>query len=112
MRTCGRRVCVCCLRYNWKCNSYDSLTQLHSRSQLVSYATPVYTLSWGPDSDSLLIASSNKLLDIIKTQSRGKSIQWDGLPKEKGVVTALDWNHVNNLIVSGGEDCCYRIFDR
>ena len=52
------------------------------------------------------------MLDIIKTQSRGKSIQWDGLPKEKGVVTALDWNHVNNLIVSGGEDCCYRIFDR
>ncbi|GMI26980.1 hypothetical protein TrCOL_g8767 [Triparma columacea] len=80
------------------------------RSQLVSYATPVYTLSWGPDNDSLLIASSNKL-SIIKTQSRGKSIQWDGLPKDKGVVTALDWNHVNNLIVSGGEDCCYRIFD-
>ena len=23
----------------------------------------------------------------------------------------MDWNHVNNLIVSGGEDCCYRIFD-
>ena len=88
-----------------------SLAAQPLRSQLVSYATPVYTLSWGPDNDSLLIASSNKL-SIIKTQSRGKTVQWDGLPKDKGVVTALDWNHVNNLIVSGGEDCCYRIFDR
>lgn len=80
------------------------------RSQLASYSNPVYTLSWGPDNDSLLIANGNKLC-VIKTQSRGKSIQWDCLSSDKGVVTTVDWNNVNNLIVAGAEDCRYRIFD-
>lgn len=31
--------------------------------------------------------------------------------KEKGIVLCVDWNNLNKLIVSGSEDCCYRVFD-
>jgi len=58
----------------------------------------------------MVIANGNKLC-VVQTQSRGKRIQWDGQPEDKGVIMSVDWNNVNNHIVSGGEDCCYRVFD-
>jgi intraflagellar transport protein 80 len=80
------------------------------RSKLAEYGQPVYCVTWGPDNDSILIPNGSKLT-IFKTQSRGKSIQWTAQANDKGVIMCADWNNVNNLIISGGEDCIYRVFD-
>ena len=35
-------------------------------------------------------------------------LQWKA---HEGTVLKVDWNPVNNLIVSGGEDCKYKVWD-
>ncbi|CAM9692177.1 unnamed protein product, partial [Laminaria digitata] len=37
-----------------------------------------------------------------------KQLRW---PAHEGLVTAVDWNMVNDLLLSGGEDCSYRVWD-
>lgn len=32
--------------------------------------------------------------------------QWKG---HDGIVLKVDWNPINNLIISGGEDCKYKV---
>ena len=34
------------------------------------------------------------------------SFQWKA---HEGIVLKVDWNSVNNLIISGGEDCKYKV---
>lgn len=38
-------------------------------------------------------------------QSSAKALSWRA---HDGVVLKLDWSHLTNLIVSGGEDCKYK----
>mmetsp|Transcript_23633 Transcript_23633/g.74274 ORF Transcript_23633/g.74274 Transcript_23633/m.74274 type:complete len:624 (-) Transcript_23633:291-2162(-) len=46
---------------------------------------------------------------MVKSLQVGqKPLRWSA---HEGVVTCVDWNAVNNLIVSGGEDCTYRVWD-
>ena len=46
---------------------------------------------------------------VIKPlQPTSKQLQW---PAHDSTVLKVDWNPVNNLIVSGGEDCKYKIWD-
>lgn len=42
----------------------------------------------------------------ICVQAGQKQLRWSA---HEGVVTAVDWNMVNDLLVSGGEDCSYRV---
>lgn len=42
-------------------------------------------------------------------QAGQKQLRW---PAHEGVVTAVDWNMVNDLLVSGGEDSSYRVRKR
>jgi intraflagellar transport protein 80 len=37
-----------------------------------------------------------------------KEVKWKG---HEGTVLKVDWNPVSNLIVSGGEDCKYKVWD-
>lgn len=80
------------------------------RTKLVAFSQPVYAISWGADDDSLVVTNKNNL-SVHASKGRAKVIRWEAQPKESGVVLAVDWNHINNLIISGGEDCCFRIFD-
>lgn len=67
----------------------------------------MYTLVWGPDNDQLLFSSGQDL--IIKTMQVGKKqLLWKA---HDGVVSNVDWNPINNRIVSGGEDRIYRVWD-
>lgn len=34
------------------------------------------------------------------------SLQWKA---HDGVVLKVDWNSINNIIISGGEDCKYKV---
>ena len=77
------------------------------RSTLASTGQSVYAACWGPDDDQVLYASG-KLLLVKSVQATKKSVQWSA---HDGIVLCVDWNVANNLIVSGGEDCTYRVWD-
>ncbi|XP_077987595.1 intraflagellar transport protein 80 homolog [Glandiceps talaboti] len=77
------------------------------RSTLAQAATPVYSVAWGPDSDQVLYTNSKQLI-IKSIQANAKPLQWKA---HEGVILKVDWNPVNNLIISGGEDCRYKVWD-
>ncbi|KAM4743150.1 intraflagellar transport protein 80 homolog isoform 2-T2 [Anableps anableps] len=77
------------------------------RSTLVSQGSPVYSVAWGPDSDRILYTSERQLI-IKPLQPSAKVIQWKA---HDGLVLKVDWNSVNDLILSGGEDCKYKVWD-
>jgi intraflagellar transport protein 80 len=77
------------------------------RSVLASTGQSVYAACWGPDDNRVLMASGNQLL--VKTvQANTKNLQWKA---HDGIVLCVDWNVANGNIVSGGEDCTYRVWD-
>ena len=61
----------------------------------------IYTLSWSPDSDQVLLSTGTHL-GIRPLQPSSKPLKWKA---HEAPVLKADWNPVNNLIVSGGEDC-------
>ncbi|XP_078419892.1 intraflagellar transport protein 80 homolog isoform X1 [Cetorhinus maximus] len=77
------------------------------RSTMVQQGTPVYSVAWGPDSDKILYTSGKQLI-IKPLQPNAKVLQWKA---HDGVILKVDWNAVNDLILSGGEDCKYKVWD-
>jgi intraflagellar transport protein 80 len=77
------------------------------RSSIAQMSNPVYAIAWGSDNDQLLFSSGRELL-IKSLQVGRKQLQWKA---HEGVVMQVDWNPVNNLIVSGGEDRQYKVWD-
>ncbi len=77
------------------------------RSTLAQNEKPVYSVAWSPSSDQLLF-SSHKNIFIKPIQAGQKQVQFKA---HEGCVLKVDWNPSNNLIVSAGEDCKYKIWD-
>ncbi|OWF41163.1 intraflagellar transport protein 80 homolog [Mizuhopecten yessoensis] len=77
------------------------------RSTLTQNSMSVYGVAWGPDSDSVLFTNGKQLV-IKSMQANAKPTMWRA---HEGVVLVVDWNPVNNLIISGGEDCRYKVWD-
>lgn len=77
------------------------------RSSFAQADHPVYCLSWSPTSDQLLFCSYN-IIAIKPLQAGSKQRQWKA---HEGCVQKADWNPSNGLIVSGGEDCKYKVWD-
>lgn len=77
------------------------------RSTLAQQGSPVYSVAWGPDSNRILYTSGRQLV-IKPLQLSTKVIQWKA---HDGVILKVDWNSVNDLILSGGEDCKYKVWD-
>ncbi|XP_076002159.1 intraflagellar transport protein 80 homolog [Genypterus blacodes] len=77
------------------------------RSTLTHQGSPVYSVAWGPDSDRILYTSGRQLI-IKPLQPSAKVTQWKA---HDGVILKVDWNSVNDLILSGGEDCKYKVWD-
>ncbi|XP_066476289.1 intraflagellar transport protein 80 homolog isoform X2 [Tiliqua scincoides] len=77
------------------------------RSTLVQQGTPIYSVAWGPDSEKILYASGKQLL-IKALQPNVKVLQWKA---HDGIILKVDWNSVNDLILSAGEDCKYKVWD-
>ncbi|KAL9845072.1 intraflagellar transport protein 80 homolog isoform 2-T2 [Geothlypis trichas] len=69
--------------------------------------TPVYSVSWAPDSDKVLYTSGQQLI-IKPLQPNAKILQWKA---HEGLILKTDWNSVNDLILSAGEDCRYKVWD-
>lgn len=77
------------------------------RSTLAQTEFPVYAAAWGPDNDRVAFAAGDKV--FIKSLSTDRrQMAWKA---HQGVVLSLDWNAVTGLIVTGGEDCKYKVWD-
>nr|KAG5699070.1 hypothetical protein BaRGS_017753 [Batillaria attramentaria] len=68
---------------------------------------PVYGVCWGPDNDQILFTNGRQLV-IKPLQANAKPTMWKA---HEGVILTIDWNPVNNLILSGAEDCRYKVWD-
>ncbi|KAL8593908.1 hypothetical protein ACOMHN_048345 [Nucella lapillus] len=77
------------------------------RSTLTQNSSPVYAVCWGPDCDQVLFTNGKQLV-IKPLQANAKPSMWKA---HDGVILTAEWNPVNNLIVSGGEDCKYKVWD-
>ncbi|KAM9279413.1 intraflagellar transport protein 80 homolog isoform 2-T2 [Morus bassanus] len=77
------------------------------RSTLAQQGTPVYSAAWGPDSERVLYTSGKHLI-IKPLQPNAKVLQWKA---HDGLILKTDWNSVNDLILSAGEDCKYKVWD-
>ena len=77
------------------------------RSMLVQSPNPVYAVSWSPDNSQLLYTSGKQLI-IQSLQPSSKPLQWKA---HDGLILAVDWSLLGNLIVSGGEDRKYKVRD-
>ncbi|XP_067210139.1 intraflagellar transport protein 80 homolog isoform X3 [Linepithema humile] len=77
------------------------------RSTLVKASLPVLTSSWSPDSSMILYSQGGNLL-LQPFNSNCKPRKWHA--HDSLILTAC-WSQRNELIVSGGEDCRYKIWD-
>jgi intraflagellar transport protein 80 len=113
----AHRGAVICLRWSYDGSAMatsgeDGSVKVWSRSgmlrsTLTQMPHAVYSVVWSPDCEHLLFACGKKIL--LKSMQAGvKSIEWKG---HDGIVLQLDWSFVNNTILSGGEDCKYKIWD-
>lgn len=76
------------------------------RSTLVQIDMPVFCIAWSPDENYIVYTSDKNL--CIKPVLKGglKTISWKAHDE---LVLCVDWNPVNKLIVSGGEDRRYKV---
>ncbi|KAJ9601817.1 hypothetical protein L9F63_000045 [Diploptera punctata] len=77
------------------------------RSTVVQSGAPIYSAAWSPDSSQVLYTSGATL--IIKHLTPNSKPNW--WRAHDGLVLKVTWNPSNNLIISGGEDCRYKVWD-
>ncbi|KAK0160104.1 hypothetical protein PV328_007545 [Microctonus aethiopoides] len=77
------------------------------RSTIVRGTSPILTAAWSPDSSTILYSQGSQLL-LQSLNSSTKSRKWFA---HEGLILAVSWNKNNNLIISGAEDCRYKVWD-
>ncbi|EFJ41230.1 intraflagellar transport protein IFT80 [Volvox carteri f. nagariensis] len=77
------------------------------RSTLAQADSPVYSIVWAYDCDQLCYCTGSNVV-IKSLTSNAKQNAWKA---HDGVVLKVDWSPINHLIVSGGEDCKYKVWD-
>lgn len=83
--------------------------QAELRNHLVKGTTPIYAVKWNHDA-SFLIYATEKSLNIEPVLKGGlKTLKWQAHDE---IVLCVDWNASNKLIISGGEDKKYKIWDQ
>jgi len=81
--------------------------QLNLRTRLHQSSSPVYSACWSPDQQSVLFATGSELY-IKSLLPGGREHSWKA---HDGVVLCCHWSPANGLIVSGGEDGAYKLWD-
>ncbi|XP_071638496.1 intraflagellar transport protein 80 homolog isoform X5 [Temnothorax longispinosus] len=77
------------------------------RSTLVKASLPILTSSWSPDCSMILYSQGGNLL-LQSFNSNSKPYKWHA---HDNLTLVACWNPTNGLIVSGGEDCKYKVWD-
>lgn len=83
------------------------------RSTLASAGKCVYALCWGHETselggDCVLYTASSDVVIKPLNPSVKKQIKWRA---HNGVVLCVDWSRMSGLIVTGGEDGTYKVWD-
>uniref|UniRef100_A0A0M3IE26 WD_REPEATS_REGION domain-containing protein n=1 Tax=Ascaris lumbricoides TaxID=6252 RepID=A0A0M3IE26_ASCLU len=77
------------------------------RSVLSQNGTPVYAVSWNADNARIVYCcGENCFIKALKSQM--SAIKWKA---HDGIVLCLDWSLNTNLLITGGEDCKYKVWD-
>jgi intraflagellar transport protein 80 len=79
----------------------------HMRSQMADNDLSVHAMNWSPDDSCVLFCSGN-FITIKPLQGSKKPTKWKA---HKATILSVRWNPVSSLIVSGGEDCKYKVWD-
>lgn len=113
---------VLCLKWNYDGTALisggeDGIIKIWSRSgmlrsTLVKSNFPIYSIAWSADGNNCLYTNGKNI--IIKslipgnkpTQVLSNLTQWKA---HDGLIIKAEWNIVNNLIVSCGEDKRYKV---
>ncbi|KAF7629982.1 hypothetical protein Mgra_00009011 [Meloidogyne graminicola] len=77
------------------------------RSVIAQIGKPVYSLDWNGDSTKLVYCSGDECY-IKQLNIQISPIKWKA---HTGLVTCLCWSSVNDQILTGGEDCRYRLWN-
>jgi intraflagellar transport protein 80 len=77
------------------------------RSTLANTGKCIYSLAWGPTSEQVLFTSGKDLI-IKPIHAASKQWQWKA---HDGTILKVDWNPLTKLIISGGEDGKYKVWD-
>ncbi|XP_050045918.2 intraflagellar transport protein 80 homolog isoform X1 [Dermacentor andersoni] len=77
------------------------------RSTLATHSQPLYCVAWGPNSNQVLYSIGAHLV-IKPLQPNSKPVQWKA---HDGLILAVAWNTNNSMIISGSEDCRYKLWD-
>lgn len=77
------------------------------RSTLSSNNVAIYSIAWGPNSDQILYTLGSNLV-IKSLQPNSKPLQWKA---HEALILKVAWNPNNTHIISGGEDCKYKVWD-
>uniref|UniRef100_A0A915MED8 Intraflagellar transport protein 80 homolog n=1 Tax=Meloidogyne javanica TaxID=6303 RepID=A0A915MED8_MELJA len=77
------------------------------RSVLAQIGKPVYSIDWNGDSSKLLYCAGDECF-IKQLNVQSSPIKWRA---HTGLVTCLGWSAVNDQILTGGEDCRYRLWN-
>lgn len=80
------------------------------RSKLASSDHAIYDTCWSSDNQSVLYCTG-KFIIIVDAKPRRISEKQRMWKAHEGTVLKVDWNPINNLIVSGGEDKKYKVWD-
>ncbi|KAK9510933.1 hypothetical protein O3M35_005605 [Rhynocoris fuscipes] len=68
---------------------------------------PIYSAAWSSDS-AQVVYTQGKHLVIKPLAPNTKSNKWKA---HDGLILKVAWDHVNGKIISGGEDCRYKVWD-
>lgn len=77
------------------------------RSTIATMPHAVYWSAWSGDNEEIVVCSE-KSIHLKPIQAGQRQTSWKA---HDGIVLQVDWNPVNNLILSCGEDCKYKIWD-
>eukprot|EP01083_Nonionella_stella_P059430 155478_1 len=80
------------------------------RAKLFQSPHSIHSIAWSPNNQSIVYAS-DRFVGIQSVQGKKKKCIVKKWKAHAAIVLCLDWNAINKLIVSGGEDCYYRIWD-
>ncbi|XP_050425165.1 intraflagellar transport protein 80 homolog isoform X2 [Adelges cooleyi] len=77
------------------------------RTKLVVNGEPIMSADWNSDSSKIVYTQH----DAICIKSLKPNVKTIRVRAHSNLVLKVSWGKTNDLIVSGGEDCCYKIWD-
>lgn len=78
------------------------------RTELLKLDQAIYTVDWNFDDDKV-VCGSGKMVYIKPLQPSQRELIWKA--HDNGCVIKVDWNAQNDMILTCGEDCRYKLWN-